>query len=181
MNNAINLLPKTKETKTVHHSSRIKVVRALAMGSLFLVVIFSIVLFILVNFSPLPSLQEEEQERLTEFSRSRPKMAKIVLMNDRLGDISKILKKRTYYNLAIDQMQAELPVDARIDMLKIDKQAISVTVTSGSLLSLENFLENISKLTEQKKFIGQLTLSKLTANTQNAQYSLSLDMTLLPK
>lgn len=183
MNKDINLLYSKKQQSINDLTVRVKIFRWLALGTLFLVGVVSIILFVLLIASPLPQLKSTEQSLTTSLTQSHEKLLKQTLLSGRLGDISLITTKRSHYGDDLEGLRNELPAGSEITAFSVEKKDMSITVTSQSLQDLETYFDKLKKLTLGKKILSRAYLTSLEAkvNVKNivTHFEAVVSLTLL--
>ncbi len=174
MNQDINLLH-SKTVSAKLSQKKVTILRIIAFGILFTISFFSITLFILIALSPLPKLQEQEKEEITNLSSYYGKMTNILFTKERLGHINTILSKRITYGDTLQNIFSGIPADIVVDTMSVEENKISLSVSSGSLQSIESFLQRLVTLNEDKKMINKVTLSHVRLNPQNATYVVDVE------
>src|SRR6266403_164076 len=143
MNKGINLFKAERKISVNVASQKLTILRFVAVGLLFITSAFSIVLFLLIYLSPLPDLQKQEKTLLTTLSTSHPDIAKLFLINDRLKSSENIINKRKNFDQLLELVRQRMPSDVSIAAMTMNKETISITVLSSSMVSLDNFLNNL--------------------------------------
>lgn len=156
-----------------------KILRIVAFLTLFIVASSSILAFIATRQISIPSIKKDQNTTLYSLSFLRKKEAKVLIINDRLKNIGGVLKERkNYLNTVTAILKETTGVSATT--LSVDKDTIELTVSSSSLLSINNFLNNlISSTTKRTIKIRDLSIESLTLNRQGGNYSLSVKAKLL--
>jgi hypothetical protein len=178
MNKDINLLGNVKKPNEVLRT-RIRYLRYLAVSLLFLVSTASVVLFILIAFSPLPALQKTEQEALTELSQYHPKIAKYLFLNERLTKLQEMMKERRTFSGALLLAEQELPQGASITGAGMEDKTVRITIASKSLLPMDTFINSLIIRTEEKKLISTLRINELGVDEVTGNFELTVEMLLL--
>jgi hypothetical protein len=177
MNKGINLLTEKKIDKAGRLFQSLKVLRIIAVSLLFVVSLSSIILFILISFSPLPTLKQQEQERKIILSHFNSEIVKLHILNERLNTIDEIMSKRTSFDDKINLITSQIPSGVMLKSLTIEKNTINVILASNSLLSFDTFLNNVMNLSENKKESFRITINNLTQVERDSSFV--LDITLL--
>lgn len=156
-----------------------RILRLFAFLSLFIVAFTSIVAFFATSQISISSIKKDQNAALYSLSFLRDKEAKVLFLNDRLKNIESILKQRKNYlgtiSLILRQGDNIFPTT-----LSVDKDKVELTVSSNSLLSINNFLDNlIASSSKHRIKIKDLTIESLTLNRQTSNYSLSIKAKLL--
>jgi len=177
MSNGINLIATKNRSFLDPLLNRIKVLRLIAVTLLFIVSVASMILFILITLSPLPALKRQEQTSLAALAAYHTDIARLIILNERATSIAGILGKRTDYNTVIDALRTKLTGDSSIISLQLGKKNVSVTVSSSSLVNINNFLNGIVSDTGVKKTFLHSTLNNLSLDKTRGVYLLVLDLT----
>lgn len=178
MNNDINLISgdlgvSSRATRKLERVKLIATVAVVGVGLL------SILLFLLNRvFSP-QSIIKQQNEVIASIATLADKQAKLIVLNQRVNDISAIFKKRTNYDLVLSAILADSPTNVSITSLSVDKAKISSIVSSSSLISLNDFIDSLKGMVEKKQFLKNVTINNLNLNGKTSGYILTLDMDLL--
>jgi Tfp pilus assembly protein PilN len=175
----INLLGDKKQISLTPAIKKLYTLRLIAVGLLFTVSAVSIMLFLLIALSPLPGLQKQEQEALRILSEHHPDMAKFYLVNERLKASNVILEKRRNFDKTFETVEKQMPSGLSITALTIRDKDMSITVTSGSLSSLDKFLNNLSVLVEESEDFSNATLTNFIVNQQQNTFSLTVSLVMI--
>ena len=176
MLNEINLLP----GKTKHTSPLLKkraMLHFIAIGALFTVSFSSIVLFILIALSPLPSLQQREKSEMRRLSFFSEMILKIQLTKERLTNVDNILQKRPVYSKSLKSIKDILPQGAIIEGVSLNEKALSITITSSSLSSLDKFIKTITEKESDNVNYKKIILVSIEQNFEKGKYVLTLELT----
>lgn len=174
----INLLGNKKEREVVT-LPKIRFLRRIAIFLLAGISGASIILFLLISFSPLPDLQREEQQALSTISGAHPDIAKLFLVKDRLQGSSLLLKTRQEYDQKLLGLMEEMPPGITIEGMEMEQNAISLRVVSNSLTELDTFLTNLVKVTSEKKDYSTVTMVSLQTSDQRQVYMMTIRVGLL--
>lgn len=179
MTSDINLISQNLNVSS-KESQRVKRLRTIAVLSVFLVGILSIFLFLLnhVFFSP-SSIINQQNATLASLSSLGEKQAKLIVLNQRLNDISFLLKARKNYDLAISAVLEQAPFDVTAMSLSVEKGKLSMIVSSKSLLSMNSFLDGLKSMVAKKQFIKNITVDNLIFDGVNSNYSLTFTADLI--
>ncbi len=147
---------------------------------LFLVGLSSIIAFFLSKQFSLASLQEQQKQIQQRIYPLRKKEAKLFIVNNRLKGISDILKTRSNYYATSNGILQKVVSDVSLVRLTLDSKKVSLTASSQSLLSVNNFIDALTGMAKQKEIISSLILGSISLNEKTSQYSVSLEADLLP-
>lgn len=177
----INLLQRKKDD-LAKSQKIIQILRTTSIIILFLTSLSSVALFILNSQSPIPSLKEEEKKILKQFSTVDGKIAKILIVQDRIGTVNTIINSRKKENQdnyhLIELIMQKVPQGVNINSLSFDKEQINLSVSTSSLNSVDTFLENLTKLVNGKRDFKKAVLKGLSFNGNANKYGFSLEIIL---
>lgn len=178
MNSNINLLQQ-KDDQLIKKQKRLKILKLTAGIFLAVVAFFSIIIFILNTQFSVSSIKKEQNSVINSISSLKEKAAKIILVNDRIKGTSEILSKRRNYSNIIQTVLKSVPSEAKTASLDINKDTLNMTVSSNSLLSINTYLEDMIKLSQEGKLIKSLAIKGITVNLKTGEYNLSISTTIL--
>lgn len=173
MSSSINLL-KTEGKEDLRRTRTAYILRLISLVFLGFVGLISIVLFILNSRISVSSVKGEEAIVAQNISFQKDRVSKYYLLNDRIKGVENILNNRKNYTDSLNTLISQVPSDASISSLEIDKGDVSLTVNSGSLLPLNKFLNNMIDLSINKHAIKDMTIETLSIDTKTGSYSLSI-------
>jgi Tfp pilus assembly protein PilN len=179
MSEGINLLEPTQKSSGDIFLKRIQTTRFIMVGLLFVVSVTSVILFILVALSPLPALQKQEQSLRQTLAKSKSDIVKYELVNERVVAISGIMKQRIFPDQTLTQIQSILPGDTQITTIKEDSKTVTLSVESASLQSLDSFINGLIGFVQDKKVFSNVTLTNLTTDETDNEYSITVTMNIL--
>ena len=174
----INLLP-NKNVESAVFTTRLKILRLIAVSSLFLISALSIVFFLLITFSALPQEKQKQAAALEELSVYYSKMGKVIGIHDRIEETRKTLASRRQISPIIDRLVTQVPIGASVDKITIKGKTVVFGISSQSLSTIDTFINNLLELAQKKEFISHLTLSSFSFNDQKGAYSAEIQMNLL--
>jgi Tfp pilus assembly protein PilN len=177
MNNDINLIS-NQDAASLKEKKRLKAVRTIAIASLAIVGLVSVVIFIINSQTSLVSIKKDENSALQNISYLNKKAAKLAIINNRLKDISDILQKRKNYTSAMNTLLQLMPPGVNIGTLDLGKKDVTLIVNSNSLLPVDKFLNSLIDLSSKKQVINGITIESLIFNEKTGNYSLSIKTTL---
>lgn len=177
MNNEINLLPNRKGL-TRKNSRQLEILRFTAGGLLLFVAAISIGLFLITALSPLPKLKEEEADLSAQLDAVRLKVVRYGVTLSRLDDIDAYVTQRKKYPEALDNMQGIASEDITVSGVKLEEQLVTLTVSSQSLKSMNDMITSLKFRSEGETLYKNFTLSKLTYNGTDNNYSVGLEVEL---
>lgn len=170
----INLLIDTKGSGYAKLLTKLRVLRAIAIGFLFFVGASSMMLFLMIAFSPLPRLKQEEG-RLTQSITSgenQQKMDKYFIISSRLKDINMLLAQRPDIVKTYEIIERTLTGSVRVNFIDITDKTVGLNLQSRSLGDLEAVVKNLKNIPE--KPYQAVTLSGITYNVSNNTYDMTI-------
>lgn len=177
MSNDINLLVK-KDKKLLKEQNKLKVFRLIAVGLLVVLLLISASVFLLNQqlSSASSEIEKDRESVLTELKPFSEKEAKIIIVNNRIENISKVLNKRVDVYKIINTLLGQSPEGILIDSLEFTEKKISVKVSSGSLESVDGFINNLVDMAKRKEIIRVLTLDSLDMTELARTYRVSISI-----
>lgn len=173
----INLAVDSRKFKPIAPlKGRLRILRFGAMAILFIVGVSSVILSILIVFSPLPRLQDDEQKARRDLSAYRIDINKLAFINDRGDGIRQILKKRSYYDKKLDAIKNKLPAGVTLDGLTIVKKSYTLKFSSNNLASLDEFLNSIVTVTGGGREFLRVYLTSLSVDEDKNRFVLIVDL-----
>lgn len=177
MSEDINLLSKRKSNFTKNK----KLAGFFRLASIILLVITvfsSLAIFFLKSNSNLTSLEKEEKAVYGELTRLNQKVAKLLLIERKIKDISTIIEKRPKFDEKINLITKDMPNNVSVASLTVDQKNLSVTLSSSSIYFLNLYLDSFLS-SANKKVFSKVTLDSLTLDNKSGRYFLSLKADLL--
>lgn len=174
MNEGINLLDQNKKSSGFILPGHLQKMRIIVIGLLFIVSVSSIILFILVAFSPLPALQTQEKSLEQTLLLSKSDIVKLALVKERTTSISTLLSKRGNLDQTLSLVQDKVPANTTVTSLQVDSTGILLTAESSSLQDLDTFLNGLIQYVQEKKVFSQVILVDLATDQTNGEYAVSV-------
>lgn len=178
MNEDVNLIGTKEKHEALVPEKKVQLMRFIAMLMLFSVSTAAVVLFILVALSPLPQLQKQEQSLRSALAGSHTDIGKLQLLDERVTSAGEILKARKQYDEIIAYVLQSMSGDIKITTIRMDKDALTLTVSSRSLASLDTFLNTMTTTRHGVKVFSQIMLNDLITDRESNVYMMSLRFTL---
>ncbi|HUD44201.1 MAG TPA: hypothetical protein VMR41_01530 [Patescibacteria group bacterium] len=175
-NNEINLLPVSSNNISLVLQKRIKIVRFVALFCLFTIPSIVVIMFLLVIFSPLSSLQQEKTSLLASNTALQQKAEKIDFIENRIKLAQDFLNKREMYDGVLSELTSSLPSDLTIGSLQFTQKNVVLSISGNSLLSLKNYRESLASDVSQSKNFKSIVFHTLT--TQGSVYQENLSLTI---
>lgn len=173
MTSSINLLDFNTKVKTKRTFRGQNILRIIAIGSLFIVSALSIIFFILVAISPIPQLRKQKEDASRTLSLAQTDIVKIALVNERSKAIKSFIDKRENFDEVINYLQSKITPDISIESILMKKDSLYISLTSTSLLSINNFINKVTNNTESLKF-SQIVLKSLSRDEGKSIFLLTL-------
>lgn len=176
MKSDINLIS-FNQTELVKEGRMARILRSLAIISIFIVGISSLVLFLIIQSISPSGIRKQENVIEENMSSLHTKEAKIIIVSRKIKDIKNITSKRPKYDNLITGITDIIPENVSTNSLDINDNKIKLMVTSGSLLSLNKFLDNLFDMVKNGKIIGNLTIDGISVNGSSGIYTMSVSGT----
>ncbi len=175
---SINLVG-AQDKESLERKNRLKVLRLIS--TIFLVSIgsLSIILLVLNSRISVEAIRNEQNKVLQNITLLKDKNAKFNLLSDRTRNISQILKTRKNYTNTLNALLDQVPQGVSTTTLIVDKTDVSLTVSSNSLLLLDQFLNNAISVSLKKHVIRDMTIETLTVDKKSGIVSLSIKAKIL--
>lgn len=173
MNTDINIiLP--KNLGQIEHQSRIKAARMIAFIFPLIVGAVSLGIFLFIQSINPASIIREQDDVKSQISKLDNRKIKLFLVNNRVDNIKDLLQRRKDFFKSIDTVLTQMPDDLLVDTMDMDNKIILLTITSPSLSSVDQFLNNLIVMAKKKELISSLTLNSLTFDETKNNYLVSL-------
>lgn len=176
MNTKINLIKNEKQEINYTFIKQAALLHIIAVGMLFVVSFLSVLLFILITLSPLPSLRQREKNESKQLSYFSDSMAKVLLTDDRLTEIKTLLSKRSTYSKIVNPVKSLLPGNTLLEEIRLDNKKAYLTITSPTLEPLNTTVDQLSKLNSSSRQFKQITISSLYHDFEKNKYYLILEL-----
>lgn len=178
MDNDINLISDRKKyaSSKARQVARFRIAAGIALG---IVVLSAFILFLLNRLSGIDSLLQQEQEDTAKVASKQKIVGKLLLVESRLNDINSILASRSSPDIFIQKIIAGMPSGVNIDSFSLTKKKVSLTVTSSSLIFLDQFTTDLLTKAYNKELFKTFTINSVIADPVNQKYILSFDADLL--
>ncbi|MCL5439265.1 MAG: hypothetical protein M1268_04775 [Patescibacteria group bacterium] len=178
MSENINLVANRRD-ESLKEKKSLKYFRIIAIFSLLSVFLFAISLFIFKTSLGLTSLKKQEDTLSANMASLSDKTVKLLLVQERIKNISDALKNRSDVNKILDLVTKDMPQNVSVNSLSIGKKKATLIVSSYSLYDINIFLENLQKMSENKKIFKRLIFDTLSIDDKNGKYSLGVSIDLL--
>lgn len=175
MNNEINLMP----GKISHTSPNLRkriILQRISIGLMFIISFLSITLFILIALSPLPSLKQREREEIKRLELFNAMIVKLHRTKDKINQINKILKLRPIYAETISAVSGLLPENVDIEEVHLNNKALSLTIESTSLLSLDQLLERLTPESGKTGPYKKITLVSIKKDFEIGKFVMTIEL-----
>jgi hypothetical protein len=173
MSNSINLITPQKEGLE-RRQRTVKILRIISISFLLATFLLSLILFIISSRLSISDIKKQENSASDSLGLVHNKFAKLILVKDRMDNIQIIIKQRKNYQNLINSILKVVPQDSSINSLGIEKDKITLIVSSPSLLSINKFLDDIVTFSKNKKVINNVIINSLTVDQGLGRYILSV-------
>jgi hypothetical protein len=177
MSKTINLLPAHK--RSILKNNRIaNWLRFVAVCSLSLVFLLALGLFSYTAFSPLPSLQEEQQTLLLTLNQQQRKIVTLLHTKARLQEIAMIINKRAPLDNTLKMITDTAGADVIISSMELSKSEMKVNIQSRTLSALDTFIHDITAKEVLLEEYNIIVMEHMTFDNKSNMYTASLVFTL---
>lgn len=173
MNEGINFL-KGGKAKRAKEEKKLRYFQAIAISSLFIVGIFSALLFYLNTNSPLTVAIQEENQQKKLMGALQDTAVKLFVAKNRIKDVEVVINKRKVLDTILGNIGQTIPQDVDVSSLTLDGKNFSMIMSSFSLSSLDSVLTNLVSMAESKKIFSKITLEGLSIDPKGNTYVVSL-------
>lgn len=140
---------------------------------LFLVGFMSVMVFLINYRFSVNYVRGQQGDLIKKISIYDDTARKIILLNLRLDDISTLLSNRPKYNKIAKEIAKGLNSTITVKEFKIEESGTSISISSPSLLALNEFLNNILKMKESK-LIKSVNFESLSIESSSYVIGLSI-------
>lgn len=172
---SINLVSSVN-VQTNKGQKRLKKVRLIAFFFLIIVALFSVIVFLANLTLPIQSVIQDQKVTSDNLFLLHGKLVKFYLIKDRVNNLSAILLQRKNYITPVDKIFALLPSDLSVDGLVLDKNILMLTISGNSLSSINQFIDAVVALGNNKKLISDIGIQGIKLDSSAGNYSLSLQL-----
>lgn len=174
MSNDINLLLHKPITLSKSFTRRVKLIRLVALLLLFTVPTGTIILFLLIFFSPLPSLQQKEKDLLTSANIIRQKTASVAFINERVMNSVQFIAPRSIYRKALQESISSLPSGVTINTLDMESDKMTLIAVSPSLSLLKTYQGNLTGIQGAGQVLHAIKFQSVMLTQSEAMYQMTL-------
>lgn len=169
MSSNINLIDK----RSVEDSkkSRLKKLRNFSFALLFFVGLLSLIVFLLNYRFSVSYIRKQQEDVIKKITIYDETAVKIILLNSRLSEISKVLNGRSKYNEKMSKILDGVKGATTIDEFEVNKNEILITASSTSLSSIDIFLNNLLKMVNSK-LLSNVSLEEISED--GAKFSVKI-------
>lgn len=183
MSSEINLLYSKRQLRRYRLAVKVRLIRYIALGILFLVTIVSVGFFMLVVASPLPSLKKQETQLTQGLTQSKEEIRQQTLISLRMNDIATITKKRSQYDQVLNTLSSKLPDGTSLVDFSAEKKQVTLIANSADVTDLETYMKTLSSLVASKTMFSRVFLDSLSvdpgSDTQPQSFKAQIVVTLL--
>lgn len=174
----INLLPRQRERSAVYRKN-LRVARVSSAVAIGIVLVCALVVFFLHLQLGLGALRKQEEDLVATLNAAKAKIAKLVIVHQRLKDVDEILKERATAETVLQEIAGKVPGGVSLGSISLSQGSVNVTVSSSSLSAIEDFLTIMVAMAEEKKFFSKVMLNGATLGSTDNQYTFSVKGNLL--
>ena len=169
----INLLPQ-REKRFLSEERLLFFTRIAAVSSVVLVLSLSILFFLLSRDPSIVQLKAQQSSIIAQLTLLHDKTAKYLIIVDRLSKIKQLEKKRTGIESALQAIAQQIPNGVIITNLAMDKNVITISLSSTDVSLLGKTLTNFTSLVNGKKVLKSLTVEGIISDEKQKTYVLTL-------
>jgi hypothetical protein len=144
----------------------------IAFFCLFAVASVSVIVF-LVNFTlPTKTVQQDQEQTISNISSLSQKMGKYYLINDRVTALSEITSKRNDYVALTNLLFAKLPKELSVTTFNVENGKLEFTVSSTTLVPVRDYIDYVLSI-KNPEIIRNIKNEGIELTTLEGKYSLS--------
>ena len=183
----INFLTAKRKDKAKRNKGLLAV-RIAAVSYMVVIGLLSVSAFYFSNRVSLDSAKTNEDSFLKTLAPLRSHEAKLLIIKNRIADISEILKRRedvagkerakkANYEKIITSFNEKIPQGISLNTLNVDESKVILNLSSDSLSLMEDLINGLTSL-GQDGIISSLLLDSLSLSQDKSTYSILLTATL---
>ncbi|MBI2028731.1 MAG: hypothetical protein HYT07_03940 [Candidatus Levybacteria bacterium] len=173
MNTNINLvLPQDKDF--LEQQKKIRIANIIAISSPIMIGIVSLIVFLFTQSINPTGIKRQQEDTMSQISELQDRSIKLSIINNRLDNISGLLKNRGDLSESINSLLSIMPIEIAIQNLEIDNKRLTLTVSSTSLRAIDELINNLIAMAEKREVISSISLGTLTFDDSGNSYSVSL-------
>jgi hypothetical protein len=190
MSNDINLLVRN-DKKLLKEQGKIKIFRLIAIGSLVVLILISVIIPILNQQLSNSSIEKDREAILSEMLPFREKEAKLNVVNNRIENISKVLSKRVDVYEIVNKILGIVPNEILVEGIEFTERKMTIKLSSESLVPVDSLINNlvdiaitkeslvpVDKKTKRKEIIKGLSLDSLEMIESVGRYNVSINLSI---
>jgi len=177
MSKEINLVLK-EEAEGLRQKKRLKMFRLASFGSLLVVLLISLSIYLLNLRLESLSIEEQKNSLLSQLVPLRENEAKLKVINDRVNNISVVQENRNDVYKKVNSILGKAPVGMSVDSMEFTEGLILIKVSSDSLILVDDFINSLIEMAQNKETIKTLILNSLDV-TATGVYSASINVGLI--
>lgn len=154
-------------------AEKVKKIKAVSVAALIVIAFLAVIIFAVDYRFSASYVKNQETELLQELEARSETSAKIFIVNSKLAEITKIIDARQNYSEKSAKLMSEKSDAIEVDEFKIDEEGIEMSITSPSLTDLDNYINFLIDLSEEKEF-STVKLEKL--EFKNNEYEADIIM-----
>lgn len=173
MKSDINLIS-LNQAEVVKEDSTVQLYRILAIVAILIVFLSSLVVFLIIQSISPEGIRKQEIALEKDISALHTKEAKIIIVNRKIKDIKKIISKRQKYDKLVSEITNVIPQKVSASNLAINDEKVNLAVSSDSLTSLNNLLNNLFDMVKNGKIIGNLNIDGISLDGASGSYTMTV-------
>jgi len=171
MNTDINLLSHTDE-ETLRKNKSTKIFNLIAAVFLIGVCLISVSIFIMISTvnAESKSIRKEQADVLKKMSKFQDRQVKLFILSNRVENIDKLLQTRRDFPKISNGLLVKVPSDLSLSSFEINDSSVIISGESKSLLTISEFIGNLTDMARRKEIIKSLTLNSLVLDDSDNTY-----------
>lgn len=176
MNKGINLAVVRVDPDKQESQKRVRRLRIASLAVLFIVCLASVVLFVLILASPLPSLRQKEEQLFLALNNQNSKIQKVIFVDKQLGHIEKIMEERSDLPEILQEVMASAPSGLVFETYAANANLFEVSIEGQSLSEIQEFIDSLAALSKEKKIYQNIAVSELSLVSATGTYKVRVTM-----
>lgn len=157
---------------------KLQKIRIISTGFILVIGLLSVLVFILNISSPLGKIKQQEDSILSQITAQQDRAAKLAIINERITTVSKIYKQRPDYNYILNLILTKKTDNTKLVGMDLGESSVTVSLSSSSLLTLNNFLNSIIDSSKKSEKINSVFLDSLSVSQTSSSYTMAVKINI---
>ncbi|MBI4100330.1 hypothetical protein HY439_01180 [Candidatus Microgenomates bacterium] len=180
----INLLPEQAILKREKEKKKQRSLYGLTSVLISLTIIFMIAAFVYSFYlgREAKALTSKIDQEKTKIERNKKKEELLFFTKNKTLALNKILSSRPLHQKRLDSLEmlySFLPAGSQIDSFVASERIIKITIHFPNSDTIKEFVEKTTDKTTLESLFGNVTISSLAKEKENASYKVDFEITLL--